>query len=284
MALHLQLRRWYVGLHGLATLRGWPYEDTELAEARMRTMRELIDGPIGPEAAEVRIVDELSVDEAYDAWADTYDEPNPLIMNEEAALRSLLAALPRGLAADVGAGTGRVAAELVTLGHRVIAIDGSSRMLERARERVEQASLLRAELDVLPFGDASVDLLVCGLALTHRENLERSLRGFARVVRPGGHVVTSDVHPMAVALGGQAFFRRADGSRAVTRNHVHWPSAYVGAATAAGLEIVACEEPVVNEELLDAWGADDLFLGPETAMLDLPFSILWVFRKPDVTG
>ena len=69
-----------------------------------------------------------------------------------------------------------------------------------------------------------------------------------RVVRPGGYVVTTDIHPITVATGGaQALFRRADGSRGVTVNYQHWVSDYVRAFVDAGFVIERCEEPVVDE-------------------------------------
>ncbi|MFI5584740.1 methyltransferase domain-containing protein [Amycolatopsis sp. NPDC051758] len=44
------------------------------------------------------------------------------------------------------------------------------------------------ELTHLPVDDAAVDLVVCGLALTHAADLGPVLAEFARVLRPGGHV------------------------------------------------------------------------------------------------
>ena len=279
MTLSVRLQRWYLGLHGLALLREWPFGDPAEAAGRMDAMRRLLDGEGDAETFEERRIDDLDVSDAYREWSETYDEPNPLIVAEESALRTLLAELPAGRAIDVASGTGRIAAALHRLGHRVVATDRSEAMLSVARSRSELVPTVVGDLGRLPFADASADLIACGLALTHVEDLGPVLEGFARVLAPGGAVVTSDIHPMAAATGGHAFFKRADGTRGVTRNHVHWPSAYVSAAASAGLVVKRCAEVFVDEELLREFGIDDLYLNPEAAIDGLPFALLWSFER-----
>src|SRR5690606_42106714 len=72
-------------------------------------------------------------------------------------------------------------------------------------------SLLHDALPILL--DASVDAAVCGLALVHLPDLRPAFAELARVVRPGGRIVVSGVHPFLVALGWQAQFTAADGGR-----------------------------------------------------------------------
>lgn len=280
MSLPVQLRRWYLGLHGLALLRGWPYEDPAAAEARMDQMRRLLQGEGDPEAFEERRYDVLDVDAAYRDWAETYDEPNPLIVAEERVMAEVLSAFPAGRAADVATGTGRLAARLTGLGHDTVALDRSEAMLERAAVNAPEARLVRADLARPPLRDGSIDVVTCALALTHVSNLAPVIAGFAGVLAPGGVAVVSDIHPVAAATGGQAFFRRADGSRAVTRNEVHWPGAYVQAAVDAGLQVERCLDVLMDEELFREFDVGDDPLEPERAVLGLPFALVWVFRKP----
>jgi ubiquinone/menaquinone biosynthesis C-methylase UbiE len=281
--------RFDLGLHGLALLRTWPFGDAEAAEERMALMRRLLTRKAHPDAPELRDVAVLDVDGAYADWAERYDEPNPLIVAEESVLGGVLDRFPPGAAIDVAAGTGRVAEHLVDRGHSVIAIDRSEAMLRRAVERGIPSRICGGDLRQLPVAEATADLLTCALALTHLVDLRPALSEFARVVRPGGAIVTSDIHPFAVFTGGHAFFRRADGSHAVTRNELHWPSAYVDAAAAAGLVVERCQEAFIDQALVDAFAADDAFVSsesagaglPETAILGLPFVLMWVFRRPD---
>lgn len=96
------------------------------------------------------------------------------------------------------------------------------------------------DLRSLPIRDQAIDLTVCGLALTHLEDLRPPIAELARVTKTGGHVVISDIHPFSVALGGHALFRDVEERSAVVRNHQHWHSHYIEAFEEAGLRIRGC--------------------------------------------
>jgi SAM-dependent methyltransferase len=64
-------------------------------------------------------------------------------------------------------------------------------MLARARTRVPQADFRPGDLQDLPLADDSADIIVCGLALNHVPALQPVMAEFARVLRPGGHLVIS---------------------------------------------------------------------------------------------
>ena len=83
-------------------------------------------------------------------------------------------------------GSGRHAAYLASLGHRVIGIDATPDMLDLARAKAPTARFETADLAALPLPDGSVDLAVCALALTHCADLGPPISELARVVRPGG--------------------------------------------------------------------------------------------------
>ena len=86
----------------------------------------------------------------YQGWAPTYDDPgNQLIDIEGPIVREILASLPVGVALDAACGTGRHAAYLAELGHRVIGVDSSPEMLsvaagEAARRRAARGGPARA--------------------------------------------------------------------------------------------------------------------------------------------
>lgn len=96
---------------------------------------------------------------------------------------------------DVGCGVGATPALLVKkYGARVVGVDISPLMIERARERVERERLGRrvelkmADVCSLPFGDGEFDSVVCESVLTFVRNKERALREMARVLKPGGYL------------------------------------------------------------------------------------------------
>jgi ubiquinone/menaquinone biosynthesis C-methylase UbiE len=106
--------------------------------------------------------------------------------------------------ADVGTGTGFVAAGVAPRVRSVVALDNSPAMLGVARENIEalrigNVELLLGEIMALPLFSDSVDAAFANMVLHHAEDPEVMLREMARVVRPGGAVVITDEveHPYA---------------------------------------------------------------------------------------
>jgi ubiquinone/menaquinone biosynthesis C-methylase UbiE len=199
---------------------------------------------------------------------------------EEPVVRALLATWPAGRVLDAACGTGRHSEWLAAHGHEVVGVDASPDMLAKARAKLPQARFEVGDLAALPLPDASVDAALCALALVHLPDLRPALAELARVVRPGGRVVVSDVHPFLAALGWQAQFRTAAGGAGFIRLHQHLPSSYAQAAAAAGLAVADLFEPA-----LPAASAVTVAQGPipeanAAAWAGLPGVIVWDLVKP----
>lgn len=107
--------------------------------------------------------------------------------------RFLVRRLPqdRGHVLDVATGTGLVAAELLRRGFRVTALDQSPEMLGTARARLEEnAELVEASAEALPFADGAFDHLTVTYLLRYVDEPGAALAELARVVRPGGVVAS----------------------------------------------------------------------------------------------
>ena len=142
----------------------------------------------------------------------TYDDPdNGLFAMDEPIIDEILDGLPVGDALDAACGTGRLAARLADRGFRVTGVDGSAEMLEVARTRLPGARFSEGDLGSLPLPDGAVDPVTTALALTHVPDLRPVYAEFARVLRPGGSLVVSDVHPDLVLLGSTVKATAPDG-------------------------------------------------------------------------
>jgi SAM-dependent methyltransferase len=190
-----------LGLEGAALLRAFTGEfDRQFVEARIAEVRELLDDKSLD--GQGVMVDRVDTVEGYRVWSETYDEPrNGLFDFEEPVVREILDARSTGVAVDAACGTGRYAEYLAARGHQVIGVDSSPDMLAQARIRVPQADFRPGDLHDLPLADDAVDIVVCALALNHVPALGPVMAEFARVLRPGGHVVISDAHHESVSLG-----------------------------------------------------------------------------------
>lgn len=122
---------------------------------------------------------------------------------------ALLALLPPDwTVADLGCGTGSLAAAIAPDVARVVGVDQSADMLRAARRRtagVGNVELRRGALEALPLEDASFDAALLVLSLGWVADPPRVLAEAARVVRPGGRLALVD----AVLHDDEDFRRRA---------------------------------------------------------------------------
>ncbi len=86
---------------------------------------------------------------------------------------------------ELGAGTGKLTAELVAQGHDVLATEPDEQMLERLEANVRGARTALASAEDLPAGDRSVDVVIAAQAF-HWFDHEVALPEIARVLKPGG--------------------------------------------------------------------------------------------------
>jgi SAM-dependent methyltransferase len=274
-----------LGYEGLALHRAYAGEfGPDFVEARLDEVRAMLAAwDAGDLGVAPDLIGEVGTVAGYRVWSATYDEPgNPLIEVEEPIVRELLAVRPPGRVLDAACGTGRYAALLAGAGHRVIGVDSSPDMLGKARAKVPDGVFALGELQRLPVPDRAVDLVVCALALPHVPALAPVFAEFARVLRPGGHLITSDIHWQSLYLGGIASI--ADDSGAVARMPAARlrPSDYIAAARSAGLQVDDCREPTwppdphAGGPLSRTWAAEAV----DAACENTPAAIVWHFRMP----
>jgi ubiquinone/menaquinone biosynthesis C-methylase UbiE len=235
-----------LGLEGVALLRAFAgHYDRDFTEARLAEVRALLGSAdrVG-DGAETR---PITAGEGYRAWAENYDQPgNGLIDLEQPVVRDILDDLPRGVALDAACGTGRHAEYLASLGHAVIGMDSSPEMLAVARAKVPDGDFRQGDLRHLPAPDRCADVVVCALALTHVPDLPPVFAEFARVLRPGGHLIISDSRsdwPVVQALPG--------GNYGYLPHRNHLASDYLAAALPLGFQVRRCQEPRLPYPAID---------------------------------
>ncbi len=88
---------------------------------------------------------------------------------------------------DLGAGTGKLTRALVTLGHRVTAIEPLPEMLELLPAAAPGAAAILGNAEVIPVPDAFADVVTSGQAF-HWFDPPVALPEIARVLGPGGRL------------------------------------------------------------------------------------------------
>lgn len=212
-------------------------------------------------------------DGAYNAH---YDRPAVLeLLGDVAGLRVL----------DAGCGPGLYAEALLERGAEVVGFDASSAMVELARERVgDRAEIRVARLDEpLPYPDASVDLVVCALAIHYVADERAAFAEMRRVLRPGGAAVVSTQHPTTDWLrkGGSYFDRvlETDAWSMLSGRHEvqFWReplSDLCAAATDAGFVIQRLVEPRPPESMRQRWPEEAAKLSVRPGFLALRLLVL----------
>jgi ArsR family transcriptional regulator len=140
--------------------------------------------------------------------AGAWDRLRAEVYGASLGTEALLALLPdEWTVADLGCGTGAVAADLAPRVHKVIAVDQSAEMLRAARRRLGKRAnveIHEARLEALPVADGTCDAALVVLVLAYLEEPAAALREAARILRPGGRLVVVE----AARHGDEALRRR----------------------------------------------------------------------------
>ncbi|GLW27978.1 class I SAM-dependent methyltransferase [Actinoplanes regularis] len=128
----------------------------------------------------------------YDAEAADYDRTRGGEPRAAAAARAVTALFPASVrtVVDVACGTGIVTTRLAGSGRTVLGIDRTPAMLSRAATRLP-GGVARADATALPLKAASVDAVVVIWLLHLLPDAAPVIAEAARVLRPGGVLITT---------------------------------------------------------------------------------------------
>ena len=153
-----------------------------------------------------------------DMYGDASDYTSRLIRRRKdyaIAMLSDAADLRPGKALDIGCGSGVYLEELLARGFDTTGLDLSAEMLDSCRKRFEgraeyedRLSLVRGDVETLPFQDGEFDLIVCMGVLGYLVTDERAVAEIRRVLRPGGYILLSVTNLYSLADADAELRRR----------------------------------------------------------------------------
>jgi ubiquinone/menaquinone biosynthesis C-methylase UbiE len=97
---------------------------------------------------------------------------------------------------DVGCGTGAAVRSASRVAASAVGVDLSPGMIERARELAADSpntEFIEADVEALPFADASFSAALCTTSLHHYPKPDRALAEIGRVLVAGGRLVVADM-------------------------------------------------------------------------------------------
>ena len=167
-------------------------------------IREQIAGTNGAEQDERRLKSVLSKrrsksEEFFASASGQWDHLRAELFGDRFHLHALLSLIDPSLTVgDLGCGTGQVTELVAPHVAKVIAVDGSTDMVQAARKRLKglhQVDVRRGDMEALPIDDLQLDMAMVALVLHHVPDPARALAEVHRVLKCGGRAMIVDMLP-----------------------------------------------------------------------------------------
>ncbi len=187
-----------------------------------------------------------SAKEQFDKQATEYDAQWNL-WSEETLNAMLTAARPQPTdrVLDVATGTGFTALAFAPLVQSVVGLDVSPGMLRQAESYAAERGLANAVFqegaaELLPFADASFDLVTCRIAPHHFLSVPKFLSEAVRVLKPGGCFVLADTTVLDDLPEAADWQNAVEAVRDPSHVRNYPPSEWRQMTEAAGLTVTDC--------------------------------------------
>lgn len=187
----------------------------------------------------------MSISKAYDNWANQYDSnQNKTRDLDQYATKTVLSKYGFNSVLELGCGTGKNTAFLLTKASKIVGIDFSQGMLEKAREKFSSSTVdfrvgdLKREWNVQ---DESFDLVTSSLTLEHIEDIGHIFAQAYRKLVSEGIFFISELHPIKQYTGSKARYETENGTE-VLEVYVHHMSEYIREAENHGFIMEKVEE------------------------------------------
>jgi len=151
---------------------------------------------------------------------------------------------------EIGCGTGKNTAWLVSRAEAVTAVDFSENMLAKAQSKIASKKVRFLQADVLgawDFAEGTYDLVTFSLVLEHIEDLNVVFEKVAAVTRAGSYVYVGEFHPFKQYSGSKARFETEAGTQVLTCFD-HHVSDFLGAAFRSDFELITLNEHFDNKD------------------------------------
>ena len=187
----------------------------------------------------------MDIGKAYNSWAAQYDSNENKTRDLEAlSLQKILQGKSFKHCLEIGCGTGKNTAWLLTICDQITAIDLSKGMLDIAKNKIQSDKVNFIEADITKdwtFANQTYDLVTFSLMLEHIQDLDAVFQKLAKVSDTGTRVYIGELHPFKQYAGSKARFETETGTQVVTCFN-HHVTDFIQAANASGFHLLQLEE------------------------------------------
>ena len=187
----------------------------------------------------------MKVENAYNIWADQYDtNSNKTRDLDTKSTIETLSKLEFSSVIELGCGTGKNTIFLIKKAEKIIGLDFSQEMLNKAKLKINDKRVKFRKADLTTewkIDNDSADLITCSLVLEHIEDLDIIFDQANKKLKNGGAFFISELHPFKQYSGSKAKFETENGTQEL-ETYVHHISEYLNVASENGFELVELKE------------------------------------------
>jgi ubiquinone/menaquinone biosynthesis C-methylase UbiE len=187
----------------------------------------------------------MDIGKAYNSWSSQYDTNDNKTRDLEAlSLQKIVQGKNFKHCLEVGCGTGKNTAWLLTICDQITAIDLSKGMLDIAKNKIKSDKVNFIEADITndwTFANQTYDLVTFSLMLEHIEDLNAVFHKVSKVTAKGSQVYIGELHPFKQYAGSKARFETETGTQVVTCFN-HHVTDFIQAANASGFQLIQIDE------------------------------------------
>ena len=225
-------------------------------------------------------------EKAYDLWAESYDsQPDNLMLALDEQIFSellLQTELTGKTIVDIGCGTGRHWKKILEkTPAKLVGYDVSEGMLQMLARKFPEALTHRLQGNELKeLTNDSVDMVISTLTIAHIKNAAEALCEWNRVLKPGGHVIITDYHPVALEKGGKRTFKHDNETVSIT-NYIHHIASLKEIAGQLNWKLQRLMEKEINETVKHYYEKQNAMTAYES-FKGVPIIYGMLFKKDDV--
>ena len=187
----------------------------------------------------------MSIENAYNIWAEQYDTNvnRTRDLDKKCTIETLNNLVFKNVL-ELGCGTGKNTEWLLNKAERIIGLDFSQEMLNKAEEKITDKRVTFKKSDLTKdwkIENNFVDLITSSLTLEHIKNLDHIFSQANQKLNKNGLFFISELHPFKQYSGSKAQYETESGTKEL-EVYVHHISEYIDDAKNNGFQLIELKE------------------------------------------